>query len=523
MPPRRSALLLFVLAGIAGCVYHRDRVEAVNPPAALGQVVDVASAVRAHLGDGTIVVFHDGARITHDSIVGPGRAYSLGLTDTTTIDHVLMDDVVGVEAYRKEIDAGRSFLTTTLAWVGGVAAVIAVACAADPKCFGSCPTVYTAAAGDTTLEAELFSYSIAPLLEGRDVDLLSALPGPEGVLRMEVRNEALETHFINHLEILEVRHAADERVVPDEHDRPLVVRGARPPARARGADGRDVLSAVAARDGAAYETSAARLADAADGGELVDHVELAWPRVAGSDTVAVLLRLRNSLLTSVIFYDLMLGEAGASALEWMGDDLQQIGAAVQLGSWWSRRMGLRVHVLDGGAWREVGRVADSGPIAWSHVAVPLAVPPAEGDSIRVRLSFAADQWRIDEVALADAAREGAVRSVPIARMEATDGTAEPLGLEALARPDEEYVETTAGTGFFLEFDVGPAPADGARTMLLSSQGFYNEWVRPAWIRGATEGRAFEASDETLRRAMALWLTARPQFEARFRATRIPVR
>jgi hypothetical protein len=43
------------------------------------------------------------------------------------------------------------------------------------------------------LHAEAFSYSIAPLLEARDVDRLATQPDADGHLRIEVRNEALET------------------------------------------------------------------------------------------------------------------------------------------------------------------------------------------------------------------------------------------------------------------------------------------------------------------------------------------
>ena len=34
----------------------------------------------------------------------------------------------------------------------------------------------------------------------------------DGVVRLELRNEALETHFLNHIELLSVRHAAGVRM-----------------------------------------------------------------------------------------------------------------------------------------------------------------------------------------------------------------------------------------------------------------------------------------------------------------------
>lgn len=58
--------------------------------------------------------------------------------------------------------------------------------------FGSCPTFYAAENGAFVLEAEKFSYSISPLFESRDVDLLGARPNERGELTLEVRNAALE-------------------------------------------------------------------------------------------------------------------------------------------------------------------------------------------------------------------------------------------------------------------------------------------------------------------------------------------
>ncbi|CAN5837116.1 hypothetical protein BH23GEM6_BH23GEM6_24230 [soil metagenome] len=108
--------------------------------------------------------------------------------------------------------------------------------------FGSCPTFYSGGEAEWTLEAEGFSYSIAPLFESRDVDRLSVLPDAAGRLQLEVRNEAMETHHINHLELLEIRHDADETVMPDPRTAPLAVRGLTPARRAVDRAGRDVLA-----------------------------------------------------------------------------------------------------------------------------------------------------------------------------------------------------------------------------------------------------------------------------------------
>lgn len=77
---------------------------------------------------------------------------------------------------------------------------------------------------------------IAPLLEADDVDRLGAGLDADGVLTLELRNEALETHFINHLEILDARHTAGCTAYPNQDGRIISVGPAVPPREARDRD-----------------------------------------------------------------------------------------------------------------------------------------------------------------------------------------------------------------------------------------------------------------------------------------------
>ena len=48
---------------------------------------------------------------------------------------------------------------------------------------------------------------------------------------------------------------------------------------------------------------------------------------------ALVLRARSSLLNTVLFYDVMLADAGPRALDWLGQDLERVSNAVELGRW----------------------------------------------------------------------------------------------------------------------------------------------------------------------------------------------
>ena len=186
-------------------------------------------------------------------------------------------------------------------------------------------------------------------------------------------------------------------------------------------------------------------------------------------------------------------------------------------------MGLGVAVWDKGRYREVARVRDTGPIAWKDLAVLIPVPA--GDSLRVRLSFVADNWRIDRVAIAANARRPASRRIALAEAVGSDSAPDTAALASLRAADERYLQTSPGQRFTAAFDVGPPPppAEPARTFFLAAQGYYVEWIRRKWIESGREATAFRPSDAALLDAMKRWRSEQASFEGRFEATRIPVR
>ncbi len=513
--PRRSlAILLLSSAALAGCqsvgIAHRN-----YPIDGTVQRVDVP--VRAHLNDGRTVLYRHGVRVENNVLLGHGVVFGLRLDSIGMVERFPLDSIAAMESIHQTVNVPETLLLTTLGLAAGGLGTAALAVAV----FGSCPTFYAAEGSDFVLEAEGFSYSISPLMETRAVDVLGLRANGAGDVLLEVRNEALETHFINHLEIIEARHGSDEIVVPDARGRPLALSGRRHFDRAVDRSGRDVLAVLSTADQQAYATPLAVL-DSASEADLTDWIDLVVARPADVDSVALSFRLRNSLLTTILLYDYMLAAQGAQSLTWLGRDIEVIENAVELARWYSARMGLRVAVRHEGDWREVARMPATGPLAWETMAITVPVPA--NDSLRVRLSFATDEWRIDEVALATGARAVTPRVLPISRVIDASGEERADVARQLHEPDDLYLETRPGTRFTAEFHAGPEPESGARTFLLASQGYYVEWIRASWMRTERDRVArFAPSDRVLLDAMRSWSAARDTFELAFYNSRIPVR
>ena len=485
----------------------------------------VRSPVKAHLLDGSTMLFSDGVTVGRDRVTGGGTRYDIRLNPVGAVSGIALDSVLAMESFRTQTDAGRS-----IQYGLGAALLAPIAAIGAIAVYGSCPTVYSTDAGVELLEAEAFSYSIAPMFEARDVDRLVAGADEQGEIRLEVRNEALETHYINHLELIEVAHAYGERVVPDPEGRPLTLATPLPLQRAVDRDGREVTELLASLDDLLYASSASRIEKAIGSGpgEVEDHIELEVPVPQGADRIGLHLRLRNSLLATVLFYDMMLGDRGTRALDWLGQDLREIGPAAELGQWAADNLGMRVSVLEGDAWKEVARIRDKGPLAWDDVAVVVPVSPARsGTSVRIRLAFPADHWRIDHVTPFGTAQDAERRVVPLATIEARDGSAEADILANLASADDSYLVTSPGHSFEAVFRPGPAPADSgtnhARTFFFASQGYYIEWIRQDWLVNGTETEPFRPGPETLVEALRRWNASREAMEEQFYATKVPVR
>lgn len=519
---RALPALLLPLALSTGCIHRFTSIE-VHELEPADTATAVTTPVRAHLVDGAMVVYRSGVSVARDSLRGDGTWYAATMTDSQFIARVGMDRVVGLEAITVDQHDAATIAVSTVATLGAIPVVllgaVAISCIWDPKCFGSCPTVYTMTDDGAVLEAELFSYSIAPLLEGRDVDRIGTSADASGFVELEVRNEALETHRINYLGLLAVTHAENETIVPDARGEPVALADITGPVTAIDASGRDVRALTATRDSAFYTSPPAMLANATVE-TLEDHIDLTLPRPADADSVAVMLRLRNSLLNTVLFYDLMLASAGAQALDWVGSELQRIGPALELGQWYAGRMGLRVQMHDGQAFRHVERIPDAGPIAWKDVAVVVPVD-AETDSVRIRLSFVVDEWRIDRIQVARHVRRPAVREIPVTEVLDAHGTPSEMLRARMSAPDEAYAERFPAQRFTARFDVGTSAEP--RTFLVAAQGYYTEWIRPDWIRTAQTPQPFEPGDEALLEAITRWHAAKADFERSFYSTRIPVR
>jgi len=512
MRPKIPAVLL-VAAVTGACIIQQPAIRRVDA-AKLRQAV--ISPVKVHLKDGSTVIYRAGISREGNDITGQGLRYSIGTREPSPVSRFSLDSVLGMESFGNDVNVPASVALS----IAGTALGAVAAAGAAVALLGSCPTFYADSAGMELLQAESFSYAIAPLFEQRDVDRLRLTPTPDGRVVLHVRNEMLETHYINHLELIEASRAADEEVVPDHAGKAITLSNRRVDMTVSDRSGRDLSHMLRSPDQHLFSTVDARLASVT-ATDLDDYIDITFKAPDKSDSVAVLLDMRNSLLNTVLLYDHVLGAPGLKSLDYLGKDLEKISNAVDMGRWYAANMGMRVSVLDGNSYRRITRIGDSGPIAFHRMAVLVPALKAMDGLVHVRLSFVADDWRIDQVAVTGDWKRPSVKRVPVSRVIVSDPAQTQSTLGALRQPDESYVITTPGQSFTVEFDVGTIDAS-TRTWMLASQGYYTEWVRGDWIKNAS-GKAFEPTNQTLVEVIRGWRAKQNSMEKMFYSQRIAAR
>ena len=504
------SILFALMPVIASCIVHR--VDVVPVEVSAETPIEISSPVKAHLFDGSTVVFPEGISVYDGSVHGKGENFNIALENNKFIDEIALDEIAAMESFQTPVNVAATTVAstaTTARWIalGGLAAF---------ALFGSCPTVYSADSGEAILEAELFSYSIAPSFQARDIDKLNLKHVQNGYFELDFRNEMLETHYIDQLEILEVTHAANQAAYPDSTGRPIVVGTTLAPVSAVDQNGRNILPEVASADVKVWSATSNRLANV-DLQDFHDSLDFEFSLPKDSGEIALVLHMRNSMLNTVLLYEVMLKEQSYAALDWMGHDLNHLGNRAELGLWYRENMGMTVSIWRDGEFHKVGRIGDQGPIAWSERSFVLDAPRV--DSLKVRLTFVADNWRIDQVALAIDTQRGKVRTIPVAVAKSLEEHRPDIP-EYLAQADETYLITRPGESVQLGFDVGESKQ--SRTFFLASEGYFMEWMRSEWLV-EEHRRKFEPTADALMQSLEIYAQKRDTYREQFESIKVPVR
>jgi hypothetical protein len=140
--------------------------------------------------------------------------------------------------------------------------------------------------------------------------------------------------------------------------------------------------------------------------------------------------------------------------------------------------GLQVDVDGPDGWDTRGILGGSGPFLAEERVVPLDLPPAQGDSLRIRIHPARGFWALNYLAI-DYSPDQPVQ-VDTLHPRSASGPGGVDLLPVLSAADTLYHAMPAtGDRAYLDFAAPEVPLGRERTVLLHSRGYYRLHLTPA--------------------------------------------
>lgn len=456
-----------------------------------GTYVDIQAKV--FKTDNNILLFKDGFIIKNKSICSiPFKPNDFLYKSLNSKIEIPFDSITAMITYEENTSGGRYFASFLLGLTGPPLMFLGIYCIACPKCcFGSCPTIYTYDGEEYNLEVELFSECISRQIEGNDIDLLKQKIS-DNTLKLKITNEALETHFINKFEVVVAEHPIGTELYPTIDDKLLIVSKPLPAIFALSKNGINLTDILTKDDNSFYRSGVEKVNELRNG-PVFDWIDLKIPSYKNSST-KMLMKYRNTLLSTTLLYDVVIGSQGVAGLEWTNKMNTDPVYAKQFKMIYDAFSGIKIKLFDKGLWKELGKFKDAGPLNWKYIAAEF--PESNSDTLLIRLEFIPDNFMIDYIAFdTTTSANNNITTEPIYPVEVTDGNGNNSDslLSYISNDDQNYLKTEPSDCYYLNYTL-PIKNNCEQTFLIYSKGYYNEWIRGSWINNKNDLYTFNLYD-----------------------------
>lgn len=423
--------------------------------------------LKVHFKDGQLAVIYKW-QINNETkkISGKGQRYNSNrnLTRADEVFDIDFDECVLLETNDFE---GFNVISPLLMTVTIFTSVITVPCIFNPKsCFGSCPTFYLSQDDSLIIQAEGFSSSITKSMEAADIDYLPSYQSNDSrIVNLELKNEALETHYIRRANLLAVPKPESGLVYHDEN-KFYTASNFKYPIKVNGGD-TETLNLLSYKDRNEYLS----ISDSADLSSQ-ESIIIDFDTIMAEDA-GIVITQRQSLMTTFLFYQ---------SMAYMGRQYGELAAAYERSSKLVRGAqktmydvlgGVEVSIEISGKWKKIGVVKEQGPIVSDTHLLPFDF---KGEFSRVKLTLTKGLWQIDQVGICSIKE---VESPEIIQpyMLVNNGQ-EDLSMLSILNDDESMLVNNPGVSYTLSYQL---PDQREFALFLDTQGYYTEWMRSEWL------------------------------------------
>ena len=464
-------LAMTISAIISGCVSRRASRELTS--------VDMAKNVnprmlylKVHLQNGDLYVLHsweinEQARTIQGlgnhldfnrKIIESKGSYTNNMVKAkaglTPLFVIPFGEVVILETNDKGTNPGVAAMV-----VAGLATVpVSIICLLNPKaCFGSCPTYYVQRDTASILVAEGFSSSISKSLEETDVDLIDFKMNEGKPLQITMKNEALETHLVNSVNIIAIGKSPGTRILQNSDGGFYQLSHIQEPSLAKH-NSKSVLAQIAARDTLEWYSFS-------DSVDLLKKEDIILDFENPGEGIGLIINKRQSLLTTYLFYQSLALTGNSTAMLMTDMETRKPWLKNRVTKLYDLLGGIDVFIKEtNGTWKFVSTVREAGPIV-SDVHL-IKLPEIKSKKVHVRLRMTKGLWRIN------------AENLSVIDKKVIPCTLSPIAVFAKNMKNEEALTKLLDTTTYLV----TYPGDKSDVAVDSKETILRQYLRDVWIK-----------------------------------------
>lgn len=458
-------ILLFLISIVLNSCFPTYKANLVNVDSlSMGTYVEIQA--KLFTKDNTIILFPTGFEYGENYVGGEGLIFTFpSKFSEKKFLMIPQDSILAMITYEETTSATRHFGSFLFGLTAPPLTFLGIYCLACPKCcFGSCPTIYTFDGENYNLEAELFSEAISKQLENYDIDLIRQKPIND-TLKIKITNEALETHYINKFEIVSAIHPKGTEVFNTIEDNLLVINNHLPPIIVNNKEGNNITYFLRNDDNQYYRSGVEKIKELRKG-SVFDYIDIELPQNA----TKILIKYRNTLLSTTLLYDVVIGSQGIKGLEWTKKMNEDWNYAAQFKMIYEMFSGIKIKIKLNGEWKEIGYFKDAGPLNWKYLAAELKLDNVENNTLR--LEFIPDNFMIDYVSFdTTKINHAEIKTEAIYPFIVLDKSSKENSeiMSFLIENDSNYLITEPGDFYSLNYYV-PHIAGKEQTFIIRSKG-----------------------------------------------------
>lgn len=426
--------------------------------------------LKAHYQSGDVCIYNSDWKISADekTIDGTGILYDHNRSIkkegpiSTQIDDIVLFETNRKLNYKERIIAGRTLLI-------GLDVALGVVCIIDPKiCFGSCPTFYIDETKDVYFsDAEGFSSAILPRKEYLDIDALSHTVKGGTEFDITMKNEALETHCINHVDLYAVPKLPNFNIFQSPKNKffncsqmiPILNASYNNECITEKLESIDYDEVFVESDSLNMKSK--------------DQIYINFNCDESKTDLGFVLSFRQSLMTTYILYN---------GMSYMGHMFSDFFAKSEVeGNLENDIMkhlgGVDVYQWDeiSQSWLHQGSFNETGPIAFNKQIIPFK-RASKNIEVKLKLEFNKGLWKFDYAGLA--VLEDSIQPYKISPHNVTvKSQNDNEALELLN--NEGHLISMPGSNYKLSYNI-PNEHENYE-VFIASKGYYLEWMRKSWL------------------------------------------